>query len=1036
MSKPKEKKKTIWNITRLAVCAVLVMAAGSCGGGGGDNSLLQLNNGLEIYSQLEVPVTSKDQISEPILVDQVVAEIESVPVPEGVDSVLWKQLTAELVRVLSESGNSEIIQHAPDGDRNQVSDLRLVSQDGLDYQLEWTYRNVGDYDRNGLVDENDIVPIALYWNAKAGSPEWEQAFTADGDKNDIVNISDITPIGQNWYSTVAGYFIQSASDLEGSWENIGSVPFSNTAALPDSTFSTSVSAPGSAKYLAISPYDESGNEGFRSVVSRIGLDAELVLSNLSPTSALPGTTITVTGSGFNGPSSEITVDWQDFKLPLTVDSDEQGSFIVPPVPCGSYPIRLTNSIGVSMLVSFEVLEPDNLTYSQEEFGQLLSTGMGGFNWVVQDLIEEAVVSGELGLSTEQLSTLSELHSLLNDLVNDLSNEIDSLSTSDAELMQCYFENSGINNVFVDFSDIFNGSKQSSSFQPLHAFLVAGDIVSAAINIIKPVLTVITIASVATTPASGGLTLGVAITTAKMQYVLLIIDYLLDTLLPTDLYKITYSLSAGPYVVGETIPLVVSGSFRSQSRFVSSTISALFDVWLSLVGGSAGGSWAVQLQKLILSELNKWGLNTTIYLVEEGILWENNPDQYQYLGHPIQLDMGLYHLELHEILSLVYPNSPFGTVTQALTLIGVPLPELNPVIIGDNTILEYSAETDELIMKSEGSTTIQVYAWCMGSVPPWSLLYFFPLETPKLIQGNTVNVVVDIDTGELRPPLAVIEADETVGVEPFRVYFEGYQSRDRDEAGEEIVQYAWDWDGDGDTDLTGTDPNIHHTYYSEGVYNATLTVTDDESDTDSASVLITVNPAPPKTYYVAGWVQNGAEVGIENIEFELDPGGYSATSSGEYGMFNIGKVPVGTYTLRPKQKHIDDGWTFTPSEYANITVDHNVGNKSFFANLTPTVSIDVSPTEVTVGSSVNLTAIGGDDPDGGAVQYYWDTHNTLPNDYEPSGGWTGPFDLPDKSETYNSSDVFYPRVMVVDDEGDYCVDVFTSGLTVNGNPPSI
>lgn len=70
-----------------------------------------------------------------------------------------------------------------------------------------------------------------------------------------------------------------------------------------------------------------------------------------------------------------------------------------------------------------------------------------------------------------------------------------------------------------------------------------------------------------------------------------------------------------------------------------------------------------------------------------------------------------------------------------------------------------------------------------------------------------------------------------------VFFSAVGSHDPDG---EIVLFEWDFEGDGEFDWNSTENGTtEHSYEKEGVYNATLRVTDDNnsSDTDVYTVFI-------------------------------------------------------------------------------------------------------------------------------------------------------------------------------------------------------
>ncbi|NJQ02912.1 carbohydrate-binding protein [Streptomyces sp. PLAI1-29] len=90
------------------------------------------------------------------------------------------------------------------------------------------------------------------------------------------------------------------------------------------------------------------------------------------------------------------------------------------------------------------------------------------------------------------------------------------------------------------------------------------------------------------------------------------------------------------------------------------------------------------------------------------------------------------------------------------------------------------------------------------------------------------------------PVAEASADRTSGKAPLKVKFSSEGSTDAD--GDELT-YAWDF-GDGNT---SDYPNPTHTYRTNGTYTATVTATDPDGRTGSASVHVTVgNTAPSVT----------------------------------------------------------------------------------------------------------------------------------------------------------------------------------------------
>jgi hypothetical protein len=89
------------------------------------------------------------------------------------------------------------------------------------------------------------------------------------------------------------------------------------------------------------------------------------------------------------------------------------------------------------------------------------------------------------------------------------------------------------------------------------------------------------------------------------------------------------------------------------------------------------------------------------------------------------------------------------------------------------------------------------------------------------------------------PVPQVAADVTVGLAPLTVHFSSAGTSDPD--GDPIA-YAWDFNADGVVD--STDPNPTYTYTGNGVFDATLRVTDSTGRSAAASVAIIVGNAAP------------------------------------------------------------------------------------------------------------------------------------------------------------------------------------------------
>ncbi|MFB8352021.1 PQQ-dependent sugar dehydrogenase [Streptomyces niveus] len=147
------------------------------------------------------------------------------------------------------------------------------------------------------------------------------------------------------------------------------------------------------------------------------------------------------------------------------------------------------------------------------------------------------------------------------------------------------------------------------------------------------------------------------------------------------------------------------------------------------------------------------------------------------------------------------------------------------------------------VKADGSPgVIEDFPWTGTQVMdqafgPDGALYVLDYGTGS---NNQALYRVEYLAGSNRSPVAKAAADKTSGPTPLAVSFSSEGSADP-EGG--ALSYAWDF-GDG---TKSTDANPSHTYTEAGTYQPTLTVTDPEGLTGSASLVVTAgNTAPTVT----------------------------------------------------------------------------------------------------------------------------------------------------------------------------------------------
>jgi len=300
-------KRTIrWlYLATLVLMVVLLAAFAGCGGRKGKTP-------VQAGINAAIPVTG---IQTETTLTQALADLDALPMPEGVDPSLFQELKDELARQLSDRASGRIVSTPPTGDANVVDDLALIDYGSEVYALIWHYRNSGDYDQDGSVGIADITPIAVHYG-EAVEEDYSLQDVIDGSGNDVIDIADITPIAMHYSSEVAGYSIQGSDDLEAPFTEISTVPFSAGTGDGCLSFNHGLATLASFLYQVV-PFDVVPEEGVPSgVVSTSEMafnpTSDIVLPggtyNFSFINIPAGVTVTVEGDAVFNVSGDINIE--------------------------------------------------------------------------------------------------------------------------------------------------------------------------------------------------------------------------------------------------------------------------------------------------------------------------------------------------------------------------------------------------------------------------------------------------------------------------------------------------------------------------------------------------------------------------------------------------------------------------------------------------------------------------------------------------------------------------------------------------------
>ena len=328
--------------------------------------------------------------------------------------------------------------------------------------------------------------------------------------------------------------------------------------------------------------------------------------------------------------------------------------------------------------------------------------------------------------------------------------------------------------------------------------------------------------------------------------------------------------------------------------------------------------------------------------------------------------------------------------------------------------------------SGAATGIASYAWDLGNGTTGNSSTAFTTYTePGTYQAsltvtdndgdtNTETVTIEVAEPLNIPPTAAIGSTGTLGNAPYAVSFSGSGSSDPDGT---ITNYAWDF-GNGQT---ATGENASVTYTAAGTYNATLTVTDDDGATGTATQVITVNPTPnvpptavarvvstagtiPYTVNLSASTSTDSDGSIVGYSWDLGNGTTATGVTTQVTYTEAGTYPV-TLTVTD-----DDGDTGTQVLQIEVSEDPNTA---------PNAAFSQSATSGIAPLSVDFDASASEDIDGDIAGYAWNFGN----------GQSGTGATP--SVTYTVPGTYQVTLNVTDNRG--AVGTATSQVVVSRPP---
>ncbi|UCE74551.1 MAG: PKD domain-containing protein [Methanomassiliicoccales archaeon] len=347
------------------------------------------------------------------------------------------------------------------------------------------------------------------------------------------------------------------------------------------------------------------------------------------------------------------------------------------------------------------------------------------------------------------------------------------------------------------------------------------------------------------------------------------------------------------------------------------------------------------------------------------------------------------------------------------------------------VISTPAVADNKVFNSYSDGTI-----CALDEGSGSVIWTYPTQPPSLFRyqslaiaygklfvsmGDTLYVFGPGDSGN-QPPIANAEPDVQMIEAGEEAWFSASSSFDPDGY---IVSYDWDF-GDG---TYGTGITITHLYTAIGIYNVTLTVTDDEEAKGYDLILVIVEQEgePPENLPPIAFAEPPIQmifVGEEawfSGDLSYDPDGYIVAYDWDFGDGTNGSGVTITHN-------------YTQFGFYNVTLtitDDDGATGSFIVFVIveqegppenqPPVAIAEPPLQIViVGEEAWFSGNGSYDPDGYIISYDWDFGDgTNGSGVEISHVYTIPGD--------------YIVTLTVRDD-DNATDIDTIFVTVQEQPP--
>ena len=298
---------------------------------------------------------------------------------------------------------------------------------------------------------------------------------------------------------------------------------------------------------------------------------------------------------------------------------------------------------------------------------------------------------------------------------------------------------------------------------------------------------------------------------------------------------------------------------------------------------------------------------------------------------------------------------------------------------------------------------------------------YPVKLTVTDDGNLTNTYILDVIVKNNPPVAKLSASPNPVLSKTLVNFFGNNSYDSDGS---ITKYAWNF-GDG-TIISQGRITESHTYAKPGIYDASLTVTDNIGDSSTTNLLINVTNRNPfaRIVYTTLTVKAPGSLTF-NGDTSTDEDGSIVSYSWSVSNIVVASTPNTTINFTTQGTYVvsltvtdDFGATNTASVTVNVTPPDNI---------LPLAVLAVDKNSGVINDTFVFDVSSSRDPDGSIVFYQLDFGDGTNTQF------VNPSSI---SHIYKTVGVFTAKLIVTDNRSGVSLETINSiqKITINNQPP--